>query len=400
MKLPREHPYSLAIFRTVVCSVTLLSGEVHGAWRAGAIVFPIPPRGWPPLPTSIVLSKIAYAAVLLGCIFGLVGLRTRLSLITAAIGAYYLLGVAQLSGNVVHDHHLLWFLAILAASPAGDALSIDARDRGGPVPEPSPAYGVPIFFARALIAIIFFFPGLWKLRESGLAWIFSDNLRNQMWAKWAQYHWVPSFRIDLYPRLLRVFALLSVAFELTFPLLIISRHTRKYAAIGALFFHAAIEATMRIPFSSLWLCYVVFVDWKGHFERVTAKLRPEWLVGAALLAGNLWFGTMGWMNGWPFACYPTFQWRAGVTLPGLVVEDEHGATIVSRPITQAEWGVQWSLLGLRDRPLDRARLLAAVPRGQRFYRVWWSVVPEDRDRPPLRRELVLERPLRSDSLER
>ena len=373
--------------------MVLLSGEVHHAWRAGAITHPVAPRGLftlVALPISIALTKTAYAIVLLGCMSGLVGLRTRLSLVSAAIAATYLLGVAQLSGNVVHDHHLVWFLAILAASPCGDALSIDARDRGV-VPGPSTAYGVPIFYARALIAAIFFFPGVWKLRESGLAWIFSDNLRNQMWWKWAQYDWVPSFRIDHHPRIVRALALFAVSFELTFPVMLLMPRLRRYAAVGALLFHAGIEAVMRIPFSSLWLCYVVLVDWREVLPRARERLHAEWSVGAVLLAGNVFYGAMGWMNGWPFACYPTFQWRAGVTMPGLVVEDSSGAIIVGRPTTQDAWGVQWSLLGLREHPFDRARLLATVPRGARFFRVWWSVNPDDRGKPAIRREQIAER---------
>lgn len=339
-------------------------------------------------PTSVVATKAAFAVLLLGCIFGLLGLRTRLSLTAAALSAFYLLGVAQMTGNIVHNHHHVWFLAILAASPCGDALSLDARDRGAPTPSPSVVYGVPVLFARALIAAIFFFPGYWKLRESGLGWILSDNLRNQLWWKWAQYDWVPSFRIDSYPRAIRAMALGSVLFELTFPLFAFVRRTRKYAVIAALVFHGSIEALMRIPFSSLWLCYIVFLDWSPPLEREAAAPRAEWSVGAALLAGNVVFGAMGWMNGWPFACYPTFQWRAGETMPGLAVEDGSGAELTSRPRTQSEWGVQWSLLGLRDHPLDPARLRAAYPRGARFYRVWWSVNPDDRGRPPVRRELI------------
>jgi hypothetical protein len=371
--------------------VTLVSGEVHSAWRAGALpaAVRVPVRGmlfdWP---VSIALSKIAFAVVLLGAMGGLVGLKTRFSLTAAALGAFYLLGVAQLSGNVVHDHHLVWFLAILAASPCGDALSIDARDRGVAVTEPSVEYGVPIFFARALIAAIFFFPGYWKLRESGLDWIFSDNLQNQMWWKWAQYDWVPSVRIDHYPRIMRALAFFAVAFELSFPFLIFTR-LRRYVAIAALLFHAGIEAMMRIPFASLWLCYVVFVDWKGSVSPARDRFRPEWSLGVTLLAGNVWFGAMGWMNGWPFACYPTFQWRAGANMPGLIVEDDRGQIIVGRPRTQNEWGMQWSLLGLRDHPLDHARLRAAYPKGAKFYRVWWSVNPDDRGKPPLRMEPIL-----------
>ena len=40
---------------------------------------------------------------------------------------WYVLGLPQTFGKVDHDHHLLWCLFVLACSPCGDALAIDAR---------------------------------------------------------------------------------------------------------------------------------------------------------------------------------------------------------------------------------------------------------------------------------
>lgn len=67
-----------------------------------------------------------------------------------AVVGLFLWGIAQTIGSAMHIHHLLWlaFAALLAASPCGDALSLDsliARRRGRPSsPEPSLAHGLPI----------------------------------------------------------------------------------------------------------------------------------------------------------------------------------------------------------------------------------------------------------------
>ena len=90
--------------------------------------------------------------------------------------------------------------------------------------------------AWGLLAAVYFFPGLWKLRESGLDWIFSGNLQNQMYWKWYQTGAMPAWRIDRHPALVQLGALGVVLFELGFPLLLWRRGTRACAAALGLVF--------------------------------------------------------------------------------------------------------------------------------------------------------------------
>jgi hypothetical protein len=99
---------------------------------------------------------------------------------------FYVLALSQLDGAVLHDMHLLWFAAVLAVSPCVGALTLTERGWGPPHAR-SAAYSLPLAVVRALFAAIYFFPGVWKLRESGLTWALSDNLRNKMYAKWFEW---------------------------------------------------------------------------------------------------------------------------------------------------------------------------------------------------------------------
>ena len=288
--------------------------------------------------------------------------------------------------------------------------------------------------------MIFFFPGLWKLLESGTAWIWSDNLQNQMYAKWFQMPWlVPPFRIDHYPTLLRLGALAVIVLELGFFFMVLHRRTRALAVIGALVFHQLTAYFMGLRFPALWLTYVAFVPWTDFYRwlrvrvgrplaaaaepsplpaTLRSRLVPLYLVGAILLAGNITYGALGISDGWPFACYPKFHRTVAARLPAMEVELVRADdTTVIVPVewmspgglSQRWWSLSWSLLGSHERaraqearfeafyrrvsahgPLAEA---AQGARAVRFYKLYVSTVPEDRDAPPLSRELLAELPL-------
>jgi hypothetical protein len=391
------------------------------------------------IPISVPLATAAYWVVVVAAVLGTVGLFTRTSWLFCAVASLYVLGIPQLSGSAFHYHHLVWFAAILAASPSGDALSIDAwiaRRRGRHVPNaPTLAHGVPLRFVWLLIGLVFFFPGLWKILESGADWIFSDNLRNQMYAKWFQKPWLElPFRIDQHPTLLRMGALSVVVLELSFVVLVLFRRTRLAAVAGALVFHQLTAYFMDLRFPALWMTYVVFVPWTDVVRSLRRRLgrpvesptvgaeRPPGpallAVGAILLAGNLAYGALGISDGWPFACYPKFHRTVAARLPVMEVElvyDDGETRIVPVEwmspggLSQRWWALSWSLLGSHERErADASRFDAffrqvcvrgplaeasRAARAVRFYKLYVSTIPEEADDPPLSRELLAELPL-------
>jgi len=287
-------PVDLAVLRIVI--FCLLWSEVERAntifygGLSAELLMPPSGLGWlartMPIDASVasgalLVFRIACAAAILGCL-------TRVSAALAVVAGAWALAVPQLYGKVNHDHHVLWFALLLAASPCADVLAVDAvvaarrrADRGVvDPPGPARAYALPIRIIWVLLGLVYFFPGFWKLWTTGFAWISADNLRNQMFLKWREFDgWTPPLRIDGMPLLLLLSALGTVAFELSFIALVLSSRLRALAALGGLVFHNFCGLLLGIPFWSLQISYTALVDW--------ARVLPGF--GRALFRGPLRF---------------------------------------------------------------------------------------------------------------
>ncbi|MEP7119720.1 MAG: HTTM domain-containing protein [Byssovorax sp.] len=286
-------PINLAMLRIAIPTIVLLTPETHEAMRWSSLLradLQVAPPGFAwaltLVPVTAGATRAALVLLVLSCLAAIVGYRSRASLAIAALTSFYVLGIPQLGGTVTHNHHLVWLLALLAASPCGDALSIDAavtayRAVGPPtgMQRPTLAHAAPILVAWILIGLVFFFPGFWKLRSSGAAWIWSDNLRNQMYWKWYETGGPPPrLRVDGSPWLCRAGALGAVVFELSFGILVLVPRLRAWAVSAALAFHALTSTLMRISFPSLWLCYGVFARWNRALPQAGRWLFEDVLV--------------------------------------------------------------------------------------------------------------------------
>ena len=203
----------------------------------------------------------------------LIGFHTRVAAIVCLLCSTYLLGLPLFFGRIHHvDHHLIWFMALLAASPCADVLSVDAlraalRREGDFEPPASAAYTLPIRFAWLLFGIIYFFPGVAKAM-AGPQWFLGDHLTNLLHHQWTLKGFEPAFRIDHYPQLLHVAGLAVVIFQVSFLFLVLFRRTRALAVIGGLAFHVLNEIFLGIAFRALVFCYTVFVDWESLAARI------------------------------------------------------------------------------------------------------------------------------------
>jgi len=348
--LRRDLAVNLAAFRICYFGPLALAGLVYpdgmsrmvGPWLDLPVGARVPIDLWGSwtyaVPVTRFLVSLCTIGLVAGAWGGLLGLFTRASLVVFYLSAFYLYLIPNLFGKINHTHDLLWIAAVLACSPCADVLSLDSvwktRLRRSPDrhEEPAVRYGFPLALTWLMLGTIYFFPGFWKLWDSGLSWAFSDQLRFLLYEKWAQLgSWQPFFRIDRHPALLTGAALGVLAFECSFLVLVARDATRKLAIAAGVAVHIAIALFMHILFVLVLLAYVSFVNW----ARIVARLRETvdaagstWtpgrdpstvlgtgrpgvgitVVAVVLVSGNVLCGAMK-VNSWPFACYPTFSWQ-------------------------------------------------------------------------------------------
>ena len=359
-----DSPIPLALLRIVVPLVIVLSPELHAAPALAAS----PERlGFVPeglglvahLPIGPGAARFLQIIALSTAATAILGWWSRASMLLLTVSAGLLFSLSQRGGVVLHDMHLFWMTALLAASPCGDAWSLDAW--GTARPGPSLRYGVPLAFARLFLGLVYFFPGLHKLRVSGARWVTAENVIHHLHAKWLENGALPAIRIDHAPALCAAGAGLVVLFELSFLALALASPRTRWAALAlGLAFHLATQVFFFIPFVSLWACYVVLVsraDWNVKAgttadEPLTAGVKTSALVGLVIASAVVAQGLRGQTQAWPFACYPTFAHVQGATIPEALVEVvmRDGATLrltgrERRARSQSEWGRVFRLSG-------------------------------------------------------
>jgi hypothetical protein len=272
-------PVTLGLCRALFFGLLFLWMVTHdfSPWGAYSQVFWMPI--WlfdtfhlPKLPASaiVVIQALWKCALLLSA----VGLWTRVATTTAFVLGVYLMGLPHNFGQTQHFDTLVVFVTgAMAVSRAGDAVSIDAllaRRRGRtPASDDLWEYTWPIRFVWVAMSLIFCAAGISKLRHSGLAWIFSDNLSLLLLRQ--QYHlsdgepltnwgiWVAN-----HPLVVKTMAASSVAIETLFPLVLFSRIARFVLVPAGLAFLIGIRMLMGPTFEQFMICYVfwapAFID--------------------------------------------------------------------------------------------------------------------------------------------
>ncbi|MEH2071731.1 MAG: DCC1-like thiol-disulfide oxidoreductase family protein [Nostoc sp.] len=290
----KTYPINLAIFRIFLFGtilVLVINNFSHIVWLSQfpkeLFVFPFGAKWlFPLIPINGTLAQISCWLLIICSFTAMIGLFTRSSAWLTVILGFYALGIPQSFGKVDHYHHLLWFAAILGVSRCADILSLDAifmawkrADRGQVEPPGlSQIYALPLRFTWLLFDVIYFFPGLYKVWIPGFDWVFTDNLKYQIFFKWLEWNeidgWNPLFRLDGYPVLYRSAAIGSICFELAFVVLVFFPITRYLAAFGGLLLHNMIGMVMHIHFLLLQTCYVVFFEWNAIFYWIGNRLFP------------------------------------------------------------------------------------------------------------------------------
>ena len=205
-----------------------------------------------PLPAW--LAKGLVVVTLLLSVTFLTGFRFRITGPLFAAVQLWVLTYSNSFGKILHtDNMLVVHVIALGLAPAADALSLDSRRRGT-VPGPSGRYGWAVRLMCLLCIGAYLLAGVAKVRNSGMAFIVGDTLRNYVAFDNVRKIELGSIYSPLgaallpYGALFSVLAALSVVLELAAPLALVHRRIAAVWAAGIWGFHVGVLALMAIAF--------------------------------------------------------------------------------------------------------------------------------------------------------
>jgi hypothetical protein len=363
-----------------------------------------PPLGmeWlqPLVPARPESAIVLFWTVRVSAVFAALGVATRLTTSVAALGSVFLLAIPSMYGHVAHvRHHLVWFTTLLALSPCGDAVGVDAwwrrsRGRTSGRPARAPCYGFPLRAMAVVLGVFYFFAGVAKL-TTGPEWLLSGNLAHlaakqafsangvapvvgpdpiaaAAGAPWWEY--LTSRRVlEPPPWLARAGGAFTLLFELGFVFAVLTPTGRLVAAGAGVLFHNFTRIFLGIGFDDLLLCYPFLVDVDGWSRRLGRRFgiapvpvvsteegprsRPlpspaVIVLAATLILGNATLGLLGIDRAWPLACAPRF---AVVHTPRFTSFVVSGVRPDGSEIHVRDGGLGGPVFGRRLRDLFRAR---------------------------------------------
>ena len=262
----------------------LYRGKSPSAWAEVPSVFWMPISffdafniGVLPQESIAVLSLIWKAALLLSCL----GLMTRVSTSLSFFLSIYLLGLPHNFGKIHHsDALIVVILGILALSRCGDAFSFDRvfkfmPNRHSPKSiKASAEYTWPVRTCWLALCLVFFAAGVAKLRYSGLAWIFSDNMANIL----LLHHYFgnqPVTNLGLYLAqsewICWLIAGTTLLFELTAPAALISKASRRILVPGLLLLQLGIALLLDVWFRPFFAAYLFWIPWHDAYRWLKAR---------------------------------------------------------------------------------------------------------------------------------
>lgn len=248
------------------------AGQYNPQFAVRLLMQPFGGSATPPTPET---AAMIWWATLGAGLLAFAGVATNVSLAGFAVGTIFLQALIYSFGDFHHPEAVVAIgLALLAFSPAGGALSVDAwyrfrRSAGSAAPPAMSAFaGWPLLVIQWVLGLIYLSGGVSKLTVAGWQWLnghtmqyylLQDGLRwerplgiwlgQQFWAAW-------------------LLSFATLAFETGFILVMLRPWlARLFLPVGALF-HVGIFVTMHARFFSFPMMYAAWVPWASLFRRL------------------------------------------------------------------------------------------------------------------------------------
>ena len=241
--------------------------------------------------------RVLYGVTIAVGFAALLGVLTRISLFGFALGTMILVSHEYSYGDVHHPEALYAiFLVLLALSPSGESLSIDAvirRHRAGSStqqPTVTDTAMWPLKLIHLLLAMTYFSTGASKLLSGGLSWMngytlqiytFRDALaRDLPLGIWLSQQYYLCLALSVLTLLFEVFYFASLLLPRTAP----------FFFIGAILFHIGLFVTAGHPFFehiALNALLLLFLDpdwFPSQWKKLVARLSGP-VPGKRALAG-------------------------------------------------------------------------------------------------------------------
>jgi hypothetical protein len=201
-----------------------------------------------------------------------IGLASRASLLTAGILGFFVLGLPNCYGKILHlDGIVVLILLILAISRCNEAYTVDRLfwKPAPPPTRPSGDFTWPIKIAQSLFLLVFFAAGFSKLRQSGFAWMDPENMRailtSNLFSHAPPTRWAVSLaKSDAFCSFA---AYATVVVELSALPAIFLRALRVPGLIALAVLQAAISLLMGIHFFPYLVGYALFVPWHKLYPK-------------------------------------------------------------------------------------------------------------------------------------
>lgn len=205
------------------------------------------------------------------------GLWPRLSFPLAFGTAVFLELMLNSAGKIIHNEVLLvlCLMPLLAAPTAASRVWSLRRDRPpSPVAPAGVAYGWPVRTAMVIVALVYLFVGLQKLRYSGVEWVTSENLRWVLYASSDSQDEPNKLGLFIADRawLVHLMAAGTIALEVGFIACLAVARLRWLFVPGAISLHLGIWLMMDLDYWAQALTVlVVFANWVTVWHWLTDR---------------------------------------------------------------------------------------------------------------------------------